>query len=347
MLISKEQTMQMLSLRQAFSGLDTEAKTRRYRELWHKAGRFEILPDYPLHLDLELSGVCNLHCSDCFQEALDKKKLGLMKTSLFQQLIDSGVPRGLCAIKLQIRGESFLHPDLFSLIRYAKDRGVLDVQITTNGTLIREDTVDAILHSGLDGIIFSVDVRHEDACSDTAVPQGYSHVPKMITALLERRKELGLTRPWVRLKASTDGSSPEVMDSLKKRLVEAFPLADIHIVGSIFNFKKDQDSYPELRKNYILNPCAYLMQRLAVFWDGQTTACCMDYHGDFGLPSVVDAPIETIWSSPQLEALRKGHLLGRRESLPICKHCHLSVESANERISVDETFRNKLDFELG
>ncbi|BCS89183.1 radical SAM/SPASM domain-containing protein [Pseudodesulfovibrio sediminis] len=337
--------MQLVSLEEAFSGLNKEEKTKKYRELWHKAARFEILTDYPLHLDLELSGVCNLSCKDCFQEALDKKNLGLMDPALFKRIIDEGVPRGLCAIKLQIRGESFLHPDIFELISYAKQAGVLDVQVTTNATLIRDETIDQILVSGLDGIIFSVDVRHQEACDKASATPEYDHVSTVVNTLLARRAAQGT--PWVRLKSSIDDPSPEAQLALKAQLVEAFPLADIHIVGTIFDFHKDRDSYPDLQQNYTLNPCSYLMQRMAVFWNGQTTVCCMDYHGDFGLPWVSEASVQSIWNSPQMEHLRQAHTSGQRPKLPICKHCHLNVSSATDQVYLDDTRRNRLDRDLG
>ena len=84
--------MKRIVLRNEFHGLNKDDKLRRYRELWHAAGRFEVLTDYPLHLDLELSGICNLSCEHCFQEELDKKSLGLMDTMLFKRLIDDGIP---------------------------------------------------------------------------------------------------------------------------------------------------------------------------------------------------------------------------------------------------------------
>lgn len=338
--------MQRVVLSEAFAGLDRAEKLRRYRELWHGAGRYEILTDYPLHLDLELSGVCNLSCTNCFQSALDKKRLGLMDEGLFTSIIDEGATKGLCSIKLQIRGESFLHPKLFDLIAYAKERGVLDIQITTNGTLLDEAAIDRILASGLDGIVFSVDVRHEEACQRTMAKDRYARVPHHVTMLLEKRAARGQVRPWVRVKASTEDSSPEVMTALKTRLVGAFPLADIHIVGSVFDFRKDHDSFPGLRENYILRPCEYPMQRLAVFWDGQATVCCMDYHGDFGLPAASAVPVTEIWNSPKLASFREAHKAGKRVRMPICRHCHACVAPAAQEVFVDQSPRNKVDLEL-
>ncbi len=338
--------MRQVSLRETFSGLGQKEKLSRYRELWYAAERFEVLTDFPLHLDLELSGLCNLCCDDCFQEELDKKKLGLMKSSMFRRIIDEGVPKGLCAVKLQIRGESFLHPEILDLIRYAKEKGVLDVQITTNGTLLNNKVIDEILKSGLDGIIFSVDPRHEEACLESKIVSTEKQIPDVVKIFLERRQELGASKPWVRIQSNTNDSSEKGLCKLKSYIEKEYHLADIFSANPIFNFRKDQDSYDDLHENYIMKPCAYLMQRIAVFWNGETTVCCMDYHGDFKLGSTYDKSIEEIWNSKKLNALRKAHLSGRRKELPICKHCHVYAAPANRNVYIDAYPRNRVDFDL-
>ena len=248
-------------------------------------------------------------------------------------------------MKLQIRGESFLHPDIIDLIEYAKKSGVLDIQVTTNGTLLNETMIEKILDSGLDGIIFSVDARHETACKEKKIAPDYEKVRRNIQAFLDCRKAKGLKHPWVRLKASVEESSQEVLENLRQTMQSDFPLADIYIVGRVFDIKKDCDSYPDLHTNYRLDPCAILMQRLAVFWNGQVTTCCMDYHGDFQLGAVPECSIEEIWNSKNLQGLRKAHIAGRRTGIPICKHCHLNVSSVNPDVFIDPSPRNKLDYE--
>ena len=114
-----------IDLPAVFAGLDDDGKFRLYRELWQKTGNFKILTNFPLHLDIELSGVCNLKCDFCFQNGLIDNPLGIMEFDLYKRIIDEGVEKGLCAVKLQIRGESFLHPRFFDCVAYAKNKGVI------------------------------------------------------------------------------------------------------------------------------------------------------------------------------------------------------------------------------
>lgn len=334
--------MRTISLRKEFQSLAIKEKSQRYRELWHAAGSYTLLPDFPLHLDLELSGVCNLKCAHCFQSSLDHRRQGLMDPSLFRSIIDEAVPHGLCAIKLQVHGESFLHPDLFELVTYAKQQGVLDIQITTNGTFLDRDMINKILSSDLDGIIFSVDVRHKKAFTGLKTLKRYDTVNTAVNELLSLRTQRGAARPWVRLKASSPDGSAESLKALKASLAEEFPLADIHIVGQEFDYRKDHDSYPGLRDRFELLPCAYPMQRLAVLHDGRTTVCCMDYHTEFGLEPITSG-VQNVWLSPRMQEFREAHRRGNRTDMPICRHCHACITPRNKNDFMDTTPRNMMD----
>ncbi|MCP4220893.1 MAG: radical SAM protein [bacterium] len=333
--------METVDLRKVFTGLTGERKFRKYRELWKKAEALTCLTSFPLHLDVELSGVCNLNCEFCFQNGLIDEPLGLMDYSLFQRILDEGAEKGLCAVKLQIRGESFLHPELFRCIAYAKEKGIVDVQITTNGTLLDRSKMRELMSSDLDSIIFSVDLHHRDSMESGQYSQP---VREVVTEFLELRKELGKKRPWVRVRGSISENSPGAFRQMKRDLKSTFPLADIFIVGRIHDFHDDGDSFPDLHRNYHLNSCSYLLQRLAVFWNGDTSTCCMDYNNRFKLGNISECSIESIWLSEKMRDFRKRHSLSERNIMPICKHCHVCITAKDEGAVLDETSRHIADY---
>jgi len=313
--------MKRIDLPTVFANLDEEQKFHLYRRLWQQAARYEVLTSFPLHLDIELSGLCNLRCAFCFQNGLIQQKLGLMKVSLFKQIIDQAVPLGLCAVKLQVRGESFLHPRLFDCIAYAKQKGVLDVQITTNGTMLDRHISRNILESGLDGLIVSVDAHHGDSFTQKHHLKTYDTVEQAVQEFLQLRSAHHKSKPWVRLQASVPQNDPGVFETTRAYLAEKFPQADYIAVNRMHNFRNDTDAYPDLQTNYEPVACSYLMQRLVVFWDGQVTTCCLDYNNQFDLGSVQEHGIQRIWLSPKLMQMRRDHLRLRQRSMPICRHC--------------------------
>lgn len=338
-------TLKKVNLPSLFSDLDRDQRFQLYRDLWQRSGNYEILTHFPLHLDIELAGICNLSCESCFQNGLIKAPLGIMAFNLFEHIIDEGLKNGLCATKLQIRGESFLHPRLFDCIAYAKQRGVMDVQITTNGTLLNQDNINKIMSSELDAIILSVDGHHGYSFNKKHRNGDYTAIERKIKSLLETRAKLGKSRPWVRLRASIPEANEAALMETKHLLETKFSEADIFIVGRIHDFRDDTDSFPDLHSSYELKPCSYLMQRLAVFWNGEVTTCCMDYNNRFQLGNVTSQPIAQIWQSEQMSNFRKIHLENTRTSMPICKHCHACLHVKNPTVVQDNTPRHIADYQ--
>jgi MoaA/NifB/PqqE/SkfB family radical SAM enzyme len=80
-----------------------------------------------------------------------------MPLELFREVIDR--IKGVHLVTLTGWGEPFVHPDLFRMIDYCKDKE-LKVKLTTNGSLVDELTCERIINSGLDSVTFSLeDIR--------------------------------------------------------------------------------------------------------------------------------------------------------------------------------------------
>lgn len=331
-----------IDLNSYFSDANPDIKFERYRNLWKKAGDYKVFTSFPLHLDIELSGVCNLKCKNCFQNELLDTPLGLMDTELFQRIITEGTQKGLCAVKLQIRGESFLHPELFECIKFSKKMGVLDTQITTNGTLLNSETIQKVLDSGLDGIIFSADTHHTD---NYKLENKTSRVEAAINELLSRRKESSRKKPWVRIQSSIPSMDKASFEAAKNYIKKKFPLADIHVVSRLYDFRYDHDVFDDLHTSYDMGPCSYLMHRLAVFWNGDVTVCCSDYNNKFKLGNINDKSLEDIWKSDKLTRFRQVHLSGERKQMDVCRHCQadLSPKTQSKRV-MDKTKQHMADY---
>lgn len=316
--------MHKISLAEAFHGLAPEARFALYRELWVKTGSHQLLTDFPLHLDLELSAVCNLRCRHCFQNGLLEGPLGFMPVELFEKIIDEGVPRGLCAVKLQVRGESLLHPSFFDCAAYAKRRGVMDLQLTTNALVLDEHNIGHLFECGLDGLIVSYDRHHGDALN-----RDYRVVEENIRRVLNHRSRLGTARPWVRIQGST---FDEDRDQIAAELRQRFPEVERIDVNKIHTFDYGKDCYPGLTENNELLPCNYPMQRLAVYWDGGVTACCMDYNNRFDFGNATSQSIFEIWNSPRVEEFRARHLDGQRSEVEVCNRCLVAIRPKQKEV---------------
>ena len=111
------------------------------------------LPPRPKQLQIEVTNRCNMDCHMCPREDLNIE-LEHMEWGKFKSVLDQLTHHE--EITLTGWGEPFLHPRIFEMISYCKERGH-SISITSNGLFTKPDMVDQILKSGVDALTFSID----------------------------------------------------------------------------------------------------------------------------------------------------------------------------------------------
>ena len=153
---------------------------------------FYILPLKPRQVQIEITNRCNMDCPMCPREVLDIE-LEHMDWGKFVTVVDKLKERE--NITLTGWGEPFLHPRIFDIIAYCKERGHR-VMITSNGLFSKESIAKEILNSGLDEITFSVDgVEDNNVSNGHTSNKVYENIEK-----IARLRETG--RPSIRLQAT-------------------------------------------------------------------------------------------------------------------------------------------------
>ncbi|CAB5083914.1 hypothetical protein D3OALGA1CA_422 [Olavius algarvensis associated proteobacterium Delta 3] len=290
-----------------------------YRNLWDLVARKPFLTGFPLHLDVELTSRCNLRCEMCFQRHLEERRSD-MPLATFKKLVDEGAREGLCAMKLQSRGESLLHRDLVECLAYAKEKGILDVHITTNGLLLKEPMIRDLVEAGLDLLILSVDPFHQEA-SGKSRKEYIEFIQRVIRIVHEERKRVRESRLKIRIQTCVEDYAPENIKDLETENRRLFPEADLVLINPVYSSHEDAPHLSELGR-YRFHPCSYLWQRLTIYADGQVTTCSRDYNCKFNRIGSVDvSSIRELWHSPVMRDLRARHLTGRRREFHICGIC--------------------------
>ncbi|GIV63262.1 MAG: tungsten cofactor oxidoreductase radical SAM maturase [Bellilinea sp.] len=115
---------------------------------------------------VEVTNVCNLQCRTCVRNVWDEAA-GFMNEETFEWLLE-GVktfyPRP--TLFFGGYGEPLAHPRIFEMIAEARALGA-EVEIITNGTLLKESACRVLLDSGVNLLWVSL---------DGATPQGYMDV---------------------------------------------------------------------------------------------------------------------------------------------------------------------------
>jgi MoaA/NifB/PqqE/SkfB family radical SAM enzyme len=114
----------------------------------------------PIWAQINITWKCNLSCSYCTE--FDNSK-GHVPFAEAVSRIDKCKELGVAHTDL-IGGEPLLHPDLLPLMRHVRKRG-MTTGMTTNGFLLTQEKLEALLDAGMGRIQISVDSLHPTAGS--------------------------------------------------------------------------------------------------------------------------------------------------------------------------------------
>ena len=133
---------------------------------------------------------CNLRCVHCYSHSRNEDYTGELTTeegmALIDDLGDYGAP-----VMLFSGGEPLMRPDIFELIRRARDKGMRAV-LSTNGTLIDEDTAAKLQDFGLSYVGVSLDGLEETNDKFRGVRNAFSMALSGIRACLKAGVKVGL-----------------------------------------------------------------------------------------------------------------------------------------------------------
>lgn len=108
---------------------------------------------------IHINSRCNLHCKGCYSYVENRNNLSELRTdqwcNILKELVDSSFTRIIVS-----GGEPFLRNDLSIICKYAKQNGIQNLNIISNGTITFEKYDSVIPY--LDSIAISVDGYNKD-----------------------------------------------------------------------------------------------------------------------------------------------------------------------------------------
>lgn len=109
---------------------------------------------HPRYIYWELSNYCNLRCKHCFADAV-RGKDSIVRDSLIYSTIENMRSKNMFAIRFG-GGEPLMVPYIFDLISFCKAHEI-EVDITTNGTLLNGEVLKKLYSAGLRELTISID----------------------------------------------------------------------------------------------------------------------------------------------------------------------------------------------
>ena len=100
---------------------------------------------YPIYAEISPAGTCNHRCIYCALDFMEYQTRFLDSRVLKERLSEMA-SCGLKSIMYAGEGEPLLHKEIVDIINHTKQTGI-DVAITTNGVLFREDIIESTLEN--------------------------------------------------------------------------------------------------------------------------------------------------------------------------------------------------------
>src|ERR671910_929261 len=145
--------------------LRQQAKPVRRLMLATGRDRSPILPEI---VQIESTNICNAKCVFCPRDEMHRKQ-GIMSFELFTKIVDECAALGITHVRVHNYGEPFVDRKLVDKVRYAKEKGIKEVGMISNGSLITEEVARGMIDAGLDAINISVDAGGRETFERTRV----------------------------------------------------------------------------------------------------------------------------------------------------------------------------------
>ncbi|BCB96322.1 radical SAM protein [Dissulfurispira thermophila] len=288
---------------------------KEYRKKWKEWPETFYVGGFPLFIDVEVTSACNLKCPFCATTFRGNKiKKGFMSFDILKRIIDEGAENNLYGVKFNIRGEPLLHPQIYEFVKYAKDRGLIDVYFNTNAMLLTEEIAKKLIDAGLDRLSISFEGHTKEVYERHRHGAVYETVLLNIEKMQELKKRLGVEHPKLRIQTVM---LPEIADGFEEyKKFWADKVDEVaYLDYKVMKDKKKGIQYPWA--------CPQLWQRMAIWWDGTILPCNHDDDGLLNLGNILDTTIKEAWHSEQLNAVRDAHKKGMAHEIAACDGCYL------------------------
>ena len=295
----------------------------------------------PYYLTVEPTNACNLRCPLC---PTGRRTLGRKTTrlplDLYKRCVDELGPY-LMKVGLANYGEPLLHRHIVEMIAYAKARGSR-VVMASNGILLEKAGARALVQAGLDHIWISFDGTDQETYAKYRVGGELNGVIRAVRALLEARKSLGRTNPFIELQFLVMRHNQHQIEDFRRVADELG--VDGRIIKPVSFNVADWDD-PDVRKTFFgeffpeneqyriyrrrsdgwwwkkdkLDFCTAPWRSMTVLADGSIVPCCRDPRGRYTMGNVADGVLK-VWNNEKFRAFRRALARGR-EKMDICKVC--------------------------
>ena len=186
---------------------------------------------------------CNLTCRHCYTTSADIDFPGELSSEQAFSVIDDLADYGVPALILS-GGEPLLRPDIFELTHYAKNKGMY-VGLSSNGTLINEENINAVKAAGYDYVGISIDGNRKTHDYFRRRQGGFDDAMHGLSLCSQNDIKVGLR---FTLTKDNFADLPDILDTLREFNIDKFYLSHLNYSGRGRTNRGDDAHYEMTRK---------------------------------------------------------------------------------------------------
>ena len=186
---------------------------------------------------------CNLTCKHCYATSADKDFPGELSTGQVYEVLDDLKSFGVSVLILS-GGEPLMRPDIFEISSRAKQMGFY-VGLSTNGTLITEENIQAIADMQYDYVGISIDGMRETHDRFRRKQGAFDESMRGISLCQDQGIKVGLRFTLTRDNAA---ELPDLLRLLEQRQIDKFYLSHLNYAGRGNKNRKD-DLHHRMTRN--------------------------------------------------------------------------------------------------
>lgn len=264
---------------------------------------------------VEITNICNLNCSFCSQDNLEKKSIKLAEFEHILKEINDYTDY----IYLHVKGEPLLHQNLKEILDLCKKYNK-QVNLTTNGTLLK-NSKDILLNSK---VVRQINISlHSENNKE-------HYLDEIFDVTKQLAKDIIIVyRFWTLKNLKLNTNSTQIVEKIIDNYNLSTDIVDkiyneenIKIANNIYISKDNLFVWPDLNNSYYNEQgyCHALKTHIAILVDGTVIPCCLDSKGIINLGNIYQEKFSDILNKQRTINIR-NNFNNRRCSEELCKHC--------------------------
>jgi radical SAM protein with 4Fe4S-binding SPASM domain len=277
---------------------------------------------FPSVYVMEPTSRCNLVCPMCPNSMIPNSQHGVM-TAESAGIISKIIAPYAELVMLYFVGEPLMHPNIFEYIASVRSSVKGKLALSTNATLLDKKNREALLSSGIDIIICSIDGVAKEKFEKIRRGAIFEDVVTNVELLLKERQNS--IQPEIVVKCIdiniSDGEQRNFI-SHWTALGAKSHISWLNTWGGTFSKSKKASRVFFPNEGKPRRHCAELWFKMVINWRGDVVLCCVDWQSKVILGNILeDKNLNNIWHGQSILSLREKHLAHNWSEVSVCSTC--------------------------